>query len=123
MIDVSLASWIALASGCIMLPVLAIMAFRTWRIWRRVDQTQDAASALIDTHVDKLQQRVEQTTALVHASTAQGAELSDDVAQLSANVRALHWVLTRVGAEKTRLQRTLLDMILPTDTSRKHDET
>lgn len=118
---VDLAPWIALGAGVALLLVLAWSGLRAWRAWTRTRDTKDAATALVDLHVDRVEQTLDRITAHAAETGECGAELGAAVDELRAEVDHLRWLVGRIPAGRDQLRRELLDLVLPTSPLGKRD--
>lgn len=90
------------------------MAVRAWRAWRAVRRAQRAAVALLDVHLARFDQAA--VTGDLHAGVIadRGELLAGELAQLRADAAHLRWLGSRIRQERARLNRELLDLLLPT---------
>jgi hypothetical protein len=112
--DAGVTQWVALGAAVVATAVIAYAGWRTWRTWKAFRVTQEAASALIDVHYTRLDEAI--ATAGEHAGqfADRGEELADALAELRADAMHLRWMLARIPEERERLERELLEIILPT---------
>lgn len=109
-----IAPWLALVTGVFAITAAASGGWRAWRSWRRTRVTQEAAIALMDVHQARLEATLSQLDELVGTCADGGDRLADSLAELRADAQHLRWVLARIPAERERLGRELLDLVLPT---------
>ena len=115
------APFVALASGATALVVVGLTGLRAWRRWKQVSRTQEAAVALLDVHRERLDAAIELANERVGGVADGGEELAESLAELRADAKHLGWVVGRIPEERERLQRELLDLVLPTSTGRRDD--
>ncbi|MEO6867303.1 MAG: hypothetical protein ABI200_04710 [Gaiellales bacterium] len=95
--------------------ILAIViGWRSWTALQRVRLTRNVALQLIDTHAERLQESFDLTSTYTASIADGGEELAEHVAELRADVDHLRWMVSQVPDGKQRLQRELLDTVLPT---------
>lgn len=107
-------AWIALAAGSaaiVLNGVLLLVALRRWRTFRR---TLDAADALVDVHLERMEQRTAVAGSALDATVASGGRLGAATSRFGASWSALSFLLGRVPEERRRLRAQLLDAVLPT---------
>ena len=110
-----LAPWIALAAGVVSTIASGVFAWRAWRVYTSVEQTRQAAVALVDVHRDRLEDAIVRAGDHAGALADGGEDLAEAIAGLRGDVDHLRWLLTRIPEERARLKRELLDLVLPTD--------
>lgn len=111
---VTAAPWVAVATLLVVINLLAVTSMRTWHTWRRARVTQQAATALIDVHMSKLDESLQQLDTHVGAFADDGEQLAEALAELRADVAHLRWMLGRIPAERGKLVRELYELVLPT---------
>ena len=115
------APFVALACGALAIAVIAITGWQAWRRWQRVSLTQQAAVALVDVHRERLEAAIDLANERIGVNADGGEALAESLAELRADAAHLRWMLGRVPEERERLQRELLDLVLPTSTGARDD--
>ncbi|MCW2920940.1 MAG: hypothetical protein JWL76_814 [Thermoleophilia bacterium] len=115
------APFIALGCGVFAIAIIAAFGWQAWQRWKRVSATQDAAVALVDVHRARLDAAIDLANERVGANADGGEALAASLAELRADARHLQWMLERVPAERERLTRELLDLVLPTPAGGRED--
>ncbi len=110
----SAAPWIVLATGIFAIVVVGLTGWQAWRRWKRVSATQEAAVALLDVHRERLEAAIDQANERVGVIADGGEELAESLSELRADALHLRWMLGRVPAERERLRRELVELVLPT---------
>ncbi len=116
------APYVALGCGLFAIVVVAAAAWHAWRRWKIVSATQEAAAALIDVHRERLEAAIDLANERVGTNADGGEALAESLAELRADAKHLGWMLRRVPDERERLQRELLDLVLPTSASERRDD-
>ncbi len=116
------APYVALGCGVFALVVVGLLGWLAWRRWTRVSQTQGAAVALIDVHRARLEDAIDLANERVGVNADGGEALAQSLAELRADAAHLGWMLRRVPDERERLQRELLDLVLPTPAGGRDDD-
>lgn len=115
------APFVALACGVLAIVVVALAAWHAWQRWQRVSATQEAAVALLDVHRERLEAAIDLANERVGVNADGGESLAESLAELRADVKHLGWMLGRMPAERERLQRELLHLVLPTTSGARDD--
>lgn len=111
------APFVALACGALAIAVIGITAWLAWHRWRRVRATHEAAVALLDVHGERLESAIVLANERIGVNADSGDALAQSLAELRADARHLRWMLGRVPEERERLQRELIELLLPTSAS------
>lgn len=115
------APFVALACGVLAIVIIAITGRKAWLRWKRVSATQAAAVALIDVHGERLEAAIELANERIGVNADGTEALAESLAELRADAAHLRWMLARVPEERERLQRELLDLVLPTAAGARDD--
>jgi hypothetical protein len=111
---VAAAVWIALGCALGALAVAAWAGWRAWQDWRRLRIVREAATALVDVHVARLEESVAVAGDRLGHVADHGEQLAESIAELRADVTHLRWLLDRIPAERARLRSAIGDLLLPT---------
>lgn len=98
---------VAAAVGC------GWLAVGTWRTWRRVDGTREAATVLVDLHRDRLDATLVTLSHTMAGTAERGAGLATGLGALRDDVITLRWLLGRIPWERARLRAEVIDLVLP----------
>jgi len=108
------AGWITLGALALALVLLVVFGIRAWRAVASFNQTKRAAQALIDVHTERLEATIVTAGSSVSRVADHSTEVVTAITDLRANAGHLTWMLRRVPEERDRLQRELLEVLLPT---------
>lgn len=112
------APWIALVTCAAVVTTVGAVAWRTWRLWRRARVTQQAASALLAVHRDRLDASIAALSDGAARFADDGEELATALAELREDVEQLRSMLARIPEERERLVQELGELVLPSGPSR-----
>lgn len=112
---VDAAPWIALCAGSLALVIVGWNAYLAWHLWRRARVTQQAATALLDVHAQRIDSSLQVMDQHAGAFADDGERLSAALTELRADVGQLRWMLGRIPQERARFMREVSDLLLPTD--------
>ncbi|MBC7460592.1 MAG: hypothetical protein H7287_04455 [Thermoleophilia bacterium] len=108
------AGWIAVSVGIGACIVVAAFGLRAWNQYRSLERTRHAAEALIDVHAQRLETTIVTAGSHVARLGEHAGGLTESIAELRTNGEHLGWMLGRTPEARDRLQRELLDIVLPT---------
>jgi hypothetical protein len=112
---ISGAPWITGACAVLATVVVGVTGWRALQQWRRVRVVQQAASALVGVHLDRLDEAILLAGDRTGTIADGGERLARSLAQLRADAGHLQWLLGRVPHERDRLRGAIGDMLLPAD--------
>lgn len=107
------APWLAAACALVATIVVASTAWTAWQRWRELGVVRRAAAALVDVHAERLEASVQEASRATGKLAEGGEQLADSLAELRADAEHVRWLATRVGDERERLVRELVDAVLP----------
>lgn len=110
------ADLVALGAAIIGFVAVAVPARRSWASWRRARVTQQAATALLDVHLGRLDETLRCLDERTGTLADDGEQLAESLAELRAGAAHLRWMVAEIPEQRDRLARELYELVLPTGT-------
>ncbi|MCW2927170.1 MAG: hypothetical protein JWM86_1138 [Thermoleophilia bacterium] len=117
-----IAPWVAIAAAVVACAVVGWLAHGAWAAWKRVELTSSVANDLLATHGERLDASAARASEQVGVLADGGEVLAEELAELRRDVGHLRWMLRQIPETRERLQRHLIDLVLPTRDRKARDD-